>query len=65
MNGRDKKYLGNFKCELQSNYDYRAWTTVEISCVSYTTFKRIVEAISPILDDEKCAMEKWFESQEE
>lgn len=50
----DSEYTANLK----SGYKYLLWSSVEVRCFKYSTFKRICEAIQPILDDEIEEMKK-------
>ena len=59
---RDK---GRFNAKLESNYEYRNWSIVEIDCMNYRTFTEIVEAIAPILENEKKEMKSYFEDKED
>ena len=43
---------GRFQIELNSNYNYRTGTIVKIDGVRYDVVKKIIEAVSPILEDE-------------
>ena len=53
---------GDFKVSLCSDYNYLRGTRIEIDCVRYDVFKRIIDAITPIMDEEKSLLEKeWDE----
>lgn len=60
-----EKDKGRFNAKLESNYEYRSWSIVEIDCMNYHTFTEIVEAIAPILENEKKEMKNYFERQED
>jgi len=57
---KDTEYTANLK----SSYDWLLWSSVEVKCFKYSTFKRICEAIQPILDDEIIEMKKMRDSDE-
>lgn len=59
-NKADAEYTANLK----SSYDWLLWSSVEVRCFKYSTFKRICEAIQPILDDEIEEMKKMRDSDE-
>ena len=59
-NKADTEYTANLK----SSYDWLLWSSVEVRCFKYSTFKRICEAIQPILDDEIEEMKKMRDSDE-
>lgn len=56
---KDTEYTANLK----SSYNWLCWSSVDVECVKYSTFKRICEAIQPILDDELEEM-KMYDSDE-
>ena len=56
---------GEFKGSVESSYEYKMWSNVDIRCVQYSTFIKIMEAITPIIEEEKEQMKKHYGKVEE
>ena len=52
---------GDFKIELNSDYNYRKGTIIEIDGVRYEIVQEIIDAISPILVKERDLIKKELE----
>lgn len=52
---------GDFKIELNSNYNYRRGTIIKIDGLRYEIVQEIIDAISPILDKERDLIKKELE----
>ena len=49
---------GDFKIELNSDYNYRSGTIIKIDGVRYEIVQEIIDAINPILDKERDLIKK-------
>ena len=49
---------GEFRTTLRSDYNYYRGSEITIDCVRYDIYKRIIDAIAPILEEEKELIKK-------
>ena len=53
--------MGKFELEFNSDYNHYRGSVVKIECVRYDVLKRIVDAVTPILNDEMEAIKSYRE----
>ena len=57
-------FKGEYKAKISSDYKYYRGSIVEIECIRDDIFKKIVDAVYPILAEEKELIKKEVENKE-
>ena len=58
-------FKGEYKAKISSDYNYYRGSIVEIECIRDDIFKKIVDAVYPILAEEKKLIKKELEEEKD
>ena len=58
-------FKGEYKAKISSDYKYYRGSIVEIECIRDDIFKKIVDAVYPILAEEKKLIKKELEEEKD